>query len=52
MLWILRTPLMRRTAPMVLVLGILLSGGVLAAGQQAKADKPTHKPNRSTAKIG
>ena len=43
---------MRRTAPMVLVLGILLSGGVLAAGEQAKADKPTHKPNKSTPRSG
>jgi hypothetical protein len=52
MLWILRTPLMRRTAPMVLVLGVLLSGGVLAAGQQAQADKPTHKATKSTPRSG
>jgi hypothetical protein len=47
MLWILRSPLMRRTAPMVLVLGILLSGGAFFAAAQTKPDKPTSNPDKS-----
>jgi hypothetical protein len=52
MLWILRTPLMRWTALMVLVLGVLLSGGALAATAPAKPDKSHHKTNKSSAKLG
>jgi hypothetical protein len=47
MLWILRTPLMRRTAPMVLVLAVLLSGGALFAAAQTKLDKLAPKPDKS-----
>ena len=47
MLSILRSPLMRRTAPMVLVLGVLLSGGAFSAAAQTNLDKPTPKPDRS-----
>ncbi len=54
MLWILRTPLMRRTAPMVLVLGVLLSGAVAAAAPTEsqksglKSDKSSHSKLRAT----
>jgi hypothetical protein len=50
MLWILRTPLMRRTAPMVLVLGVVLSGGSFARASPVEQPKPAHKPDKSTHK--
>jgi len=52
MLWILRTPLMRRTALMVLVLGVLLSDGALAPASAAKSNRSTHKSSKSAAKPG